>query len=618
MNDKNYIPSRTSPKGGRRGCLCWETSTYSIKCCDGSVRAQGVGSVYFTDEDSNLPINLTPPVISGTAERGETLTSTTGTWSGTGTITFAYQWQRDNVDISGATSSTYVLVADDDNTSITCVVTATDDEGSTNSSSNAISPILGSPYNLVTPVASGTGQVGQTLSTTNGSWQGIATITFTYQWRRDASDISGATSSTYTLVADDYATDIDCMVTATNTLGSANQDSNDIANIAGSVPVISGVPTISGTAKVGEILTATAASVTGTPTPTDTFQWQRSDDGSTGWANVSGATSTTYTAVSADEGKFLRVVQTSTNEAGSDTANSASTTQVQPSFTGILDTYSGATAAYSLRLLRSGYSGSAIRVRRADDNAEQDIGFRNNELDTSTLAAFSLGSDCFITTWYEQSGASGAANLTQSTASNQPKIYDGATSSVVLENGKPTIDFDYTSTQHFSATPTNWSSIVDDTNHTLSMVYNLNQYNSPRSTLYSIANEVSGGEGDTLIAMARSAGLRIGFFDKSVGSITKAAGFISTIGGAQNGVQYVVTSIYDTTDLNSFANSTIEDNNTSNPEAPKTANKFFIGANSNSANPMDGNLQEFIIWNVDQTTNRSGIETNINDYYSIY
>ncbi len=50
-NDKNYIPSRTSPKGDRRGCLCWETSTYSLKCCDGSVRAQGVGSVYFTDED---------------------------------------------------------------------------------------------------------------------------------------------------------------------------------------------------------------------------------------------------------------------------------------------------------------------------------------------------------------------------------------------------------------------------------------------------------------------------------------------------------------------------------------------------------------------------------------
>jgi hypothetical protein len=368
-----------------------------------------------------------------------------------------------------------------------------------------------------------------------------------------------------------------------------------------SAPVITGVPTISGVAKVGQTLTATAASSSGIPTPTESFQWQRSDNGTTGWADISGATNTTYTSVTADENKYLRVVQTSTNVAGSDSANSASTAQVAAAFTGILDTYSGATAAYSLRLLRSGYSGSAIRVRRADDNAEQDIGFRNNELDTSALETFSLGSDCFITTWYDQSGASGAANLTQSTASNQPKIYDGATSSVVLENSKPTIDFDYTSTQHFSATPTNWSSIVDDTKHTISMVYNLNQYSSPRSTLYNIAgDEVSGGEGDTHIAMARSAGLRIGFFDKSVGSITKTAGFISTIGGAQNGVQYLVTSIYDTTDLNSFANSTIEDNNTSNPEAPKTSNKFFIGANSNSANPMDGNLQEFIIWNVDQ------------------
>ena len=386
-----------------------------------------------------------------------------------------------------------------------------------------------------------------------------------------------------------------------------------------SAPVITGVPTISGVAKVGQTLTATAASSSGVPTPTDSFQWQRSDNGTTGWADISGATNTTYTAVTADENKYLRVVQTSTNVAGSDTANSASTAQVAAAFTGILDTYSGATAAYSLRLLRSGYSGSAIRVRRADDNEEQDIGFRNNELDTSALATFSLGSDCFITTWYEQSGASGAANMTQSTASNQPKIYDGATSSVVLENSKPTIEFDYTSTQHFSASPTNWSSIVDDTNHTISMVYNLNQYNSPRSIIYNITgDEVSSGRGNTHIAMSRSNQLRIGYYDRGSTSWTKTAGFAQSIGGAQNGVQYLLTSIYDSTDLNSFANSTIEDNNTSTPEGTINANKFFIGANGNSANPMDGNLQEFIIWNVDQTSNRSGIETNINDYYSIF
>lgn len=46
---KNYIPSRTSPKGGRRGCLCWDTATYSISCCDGSVRAQGIGLLIDTD-----------------------------------------------------------------------------------------------------------------------------------------------------------------------------------------------------------------------------------------------------------------------------------------------------------------------------------------------------------------------------------------------------------------------------------------------------------------------------------------------------------------------------------------------------------------------------------------
>jgi hypothetical protein len=40
---KFFTPSRTSPKGGRRACLC-EDNTYSIKCCDGSLRAQGIGS----------------------------------------------------------------------------------------------------------------------------------------------------------------------------------------------------------------------------------------------------------------------------------------------------------------------------------------------------------------------------------------------------------------------------------------------------------------------------------------------------------------------------------------------------------------------------------------------
>ena len=44
-NDKNFIGSRTSPKGSGRACLCWDSNTYSISCCDGSMRAQGIGVI---------------------------------------------------------------------------------------------------------------------------------------------------------------------------------------------------------------------------------------------------------------------------------------------------------------------------------------------------------------------------------------------------------------------------------------------------------------------------------------------------------------------------------------------------------------------------------------------
>jgi len=47
--DENFIASRTSPTGSGRACLCWDTNTYSIKCCDGSMRAQGIGVISRTD-----------------------------------------------------------------------------------------------------------------------------------------------------------------------------------------------------------------------------------------------------------------------------------------------------------------------------------------------------------------------------------------------------------------------------------------------------------------------------------------------------------------------------------------------------------------------------------------
>jgi len=212
-----------------------------------------------------------------------------------------------------------------------------------------------------------------------------------------------------------------------------------LGSVISIAPTITTRPTISGTAKVGETLTATAGDTTGTPPPTSTLKWQRSNNGTSGWSDISGATGTTYVLVSADESKYLRVEQTATNIEGSVTATSASTSQVASAFTGLLDTYSGAAVAYSLRLLRTDYSDSAIRVRRSDNNEEQYIRFRNNELDTSTLESFSLGSDCFVVTWYDQSDNETQNNATTSVASEQPKIVSSGTT--ITQEGKPCLDF---------------------------------------------------------------------------------------------------------------------------------------------------------------------------------
>ena len=90
-----------------------------------------------------------------------------------------------------------------------------------------------------------------------------------------------------------------------------------------------------------------------------------------------------------------------------------------------------ATVAYSLRKLRAGQT-RAIRVRRSSDNAEQDIGFVGNELDTASLLSFCGVGDGFVTTWYDQSG-----NGRNAQAITQPNI---VTSGVIdLLNTKPAI-----------------------------------------------------------------------------------------------------------------------------------------------------------------------------------
>jgi hypothetical protein len=86
----------------------------------------------------------------------------------------------------------------------------------------------------------------------------------------------------------------------------------------------------------------------------------------------------------------------------------------------ILDQFPNANYAYSMRLLRIGYVGNCIRIRRSSDNAETDIGFVSNYVDEAAITSF-IGSDtAYITTWYDQSG--NGVNKVQTTAASQPYI----------------------------------------------------------------------------------------------------------------------------------------------------------------------------------------------------
>jgi hypothetical protein len=106
----------------------------------------GYGYSYFVStildtESGTPPVNTVAPAISGTAQEGQTVTCSTGTWTGTPTITYAYQWKRNGSNIGSATNSTYLLVSADVGQSITCQVTATNGAGSASANSNTITPI---------------------------------------------------------------------------------------------------------------------------------------------------------------------------------------------------------------------------------------------------------------------------------------------------------------------------------------------------------------------------------------------------------------------------------------------------------------------------------------------
>jgi hypothetical protein len=264
------------------------------------------------------------------------------------------------------------------------------------------------------------------------------------------------------------------------------------------------------------------------------------------------------------------------------------------SYAFLLDLYPSAAAAYSLRKLRTAYTGSAIQVRRSSDNTTQDIGFVNNVLDTSSLTTFCGSGNGFITTWYDQSG--NAYNATQSTASQQPQIVSSG--SVILENSKPTLQFDGSNDWLINAT------------------INISQ----PITRFSIAKSTNTGTGALVDSNTTNR-----FILYKGGGLDQNGNFVASYNNTGNAL---------TVTNNSNRNLFYELANSGSNEFAINGNTATIGNNgTNGMNQLSignirtnivggytlaGNFQELVIYSSNQSSNRTGIQSNINTYYAIY
>jgi hypothetical protein len=207
------------------------------------------------------PTNASAPVVtdqsSDSYEVGDSLTTTPGTWSASGAITYAYQWQDcdaiggECADIRAATGPTYTLTSGDAYKTVRVVVTATDSGGSTPADS-AVTPLIGpgSAAVEVTPPAvtdasdPGAYTVGDILTATTGSWEDASPATIILLWQRcDASGegcqaIATAPSSSYVLTQADVGSTIEVQVTVVTLAGAteASSEPTGVVTVPGTPP----------------------------------------------------------------------------------------------------------------------------------------------------------------------------------------------------------------------------------------------------------------------------------------------------------------------------------------------------------------------------------------------
>jgi len=255
---------------------------------------------------------------------------------------------------------------------------------------------------------------------------------------------------------------------------------------------------------------------------------------------------------------------------------------------GLLDEFTGAAAAYSLRDLTFLRGNPVVRVRRSSDNAEQD--FTATQVSDGNLAAWvGAGNDGFVRTWYDQSG--NGRDAQQATAASQPSIVSSG--SVVTDGLKPALSFnsDFLKTSPFGG----WDS------DSLFLVFSctgLNQF-------------VVDGETVNNISL---------WTTSTAGSLRYFAGSSLILSNIYTlGSQALFTGIALSTNPTSSTVKVNSDQRTANIGTNKRNGLTFGGSGDTPpALLLTGKISEAIIYPVDKSSEQVAIEANINAHYNIY
>ena len=198
--------------------------------------------------------------------------------------TFSYQWLADDVEIPGATSSSYTAASADEGKAIKVRVSFTDDRGTDETlTSSATSAVTSNSVATGAPSITGTARIGNTLTADTSDIvdaDGLVSVSYSYQWiSNDGSsdtDIEDATGSSYTVVAADEGNTIKVRVSFTDDAGNGETLTSSATAEATYNSAATGAPRVVGVGRVGNTLTV------------DTFRIADATDWSTSSTVISG------------------------------------------------------------------------------------------------------------------------------------------------------------------------------------------------------------------------------------------------------------------------------------------------------------------------------------------